>query len=61
MAPPVRWFAEHQPVTPIVDTLRNLYAGQPLGNSVWVALAWCIGLLAGASTLGVRTYRRKLG
>ncbi|MCU1366788.1 MAG: transporter permease [Ilumatobacteraceae bacterium] len=56
----VRWFAEHQPVTSIVNTLRNLYAQQPVGNDVWTALAWCIGLLAVAYALGVRTYRRKL-
>ncbi|MCU1391209.1 MAG: transporter permease [Ilumatobacteraceae bacterium] len=56
----VRWFAEHQPVTSIVNTLRNLYAQQPVGNDVWTALAWCIGLLAVAYALGLRTYRRKL-
>lgn len=60
MSGPVRSFAEHQPVTSIVDTLRNLYAGRPLGNDVWTALAWCVGLLAAAYVLGVRTYRRKL-
>jgi len=60
MVGPVRWFAEHQPVTSIVDTLRNLYAEQPLGNDVWIALAWCVGLLVVAYVLGVRTYRRKL-
>jgi ABC-2 type transport system permease protein len=61
MPGPVRWFAEHQPVTSIVDTLRSLYAAEPLGNDVTVALAWCVGLLVVAYTLGVRTYRRKLG
>jgi len=56
----VKWFAVHQPVTSIVNTLRNLYADRPLGNDVWTALAWCIGLLVVAYALGVRTYRRKL-
>ncbi len=60
MPGPVRWFAEHQPVTSIVNTLRNLYAEQPLGNDVWIALAWCVGLLVVAYALAVRTYRRKL-
>ncbi|HVV36092.1 MAG TPA: ABC transporter permease [Acidimicrobiales bacterium] len=60
MSGPVRWFAEHQPVTSIVDTLRHLYATEPLGNAVWVALAWCSGLLVVAWTLAVRSYRRKL-
>lgn len=61
MAGPVRWFAEHQPVTSIVDTLRNLYAEQPLGTEVWTALGWCVGLLVVAHALAVRTYRRRLG
>jgi ABC-2 type transport system permease protein len=60
MSGPVEWFAEHQPVTSIVDTLRNLYADQPLGNEMWTALAWCFGLLVMAYALAMRTYHRKL-
>jgi ABC-2 type transport system permease protein len=60
MPGPVSWFAEHQPVTSIVDTLRNLYAQQPLGSDVWVALGWCGALLMIAYLLGMRAYRRKL-
>lgn len=60
MPGPVRWFAEHQPVTPIVDTIRNLYAEEPTGSDVWIALAWCVGLLLVAYALAVRTYQRKL-
>jgi ABC-2 type transport system permease protein len=60
MPGPVEWFAEHQPVTSIVNTLRNLYADQPLGNDLWIALAWCVGLLVVAYALAVRTYHRKL-
>lgn len=60
MPGPVRWFAEHQPVTPIVNTLRNLYAGQPVGNDGWIALGWCVGLLAVAYALAIRTYRSKI-
>ncbi|HKX69435.1 MAG TPA: ABC transporter permease [Intrasporangium sp.] len=60
MPGPVRWFAEHQPVTPIVNTLRNLYADQPVGNDGWVALGWCVGLLAVAYALAIRTYRTKI-
>lgn len=37
----LRWFAEHQPFTPIIETLRGLLTDQPVGNHVWVALAWC--------------------
>jgi ABC-type multidrug transport system, permease component len=56
----VRWFAENQPVTSIANTLRNLYAEQPVGNDVWTALAWCVGLLAVAYVLAMRAYRRKI-
>jgi ABC-2 type transport system permease protein len=60
MPAPVRAFAENQPVTSIVDTIRNLYAGQPIGHDVWIALAWCVGLLGVAYALAMRTYRRKI-
>lgn len=60
MPGPLEWFAEHQPVTSIVNTLRNLYADQPLGNDLWTALAWCVGLLVVAYALAMRTYHRKL-
>jgi ABC-2 type transport system permease protein len=60
MPGPVRWFAEHQPVTSIVDTLRNLYAQKPLGDDVWIALAWCVGILVVAWVLAARTYHRRL-
>ena len=60
MPGPVKWFAEHQPVTSIVNTLRNLYAAQPLGNDLWTSLGWCVGMLVVAYVLAVRTYRRKL-
>ncbi len=60
MPGPVRAFAENQPVTSIVDTLRNLYAEQPLGHGGWLALAWCLGLLVVAYGLAMSTYRRKV-
>jgi ABC-2 type transport system permease protein len=59
MPGPVRWFAENQPVTSIVNSIRNLYAEQPVGNDIWIALAWCVGLLVLAYVLAMRTYRRK--
>jgi ABC-2 type transport system permease protein len=44
----VRWFAEHQPFTPIIETLRGLLMGTPIGDNAIIALAWCAGLtLAG--------------
>ena len=41
MPGPVRWFAEHQPVTSIVNTIRSLFTQQPVGGDIWVALTWC--------------------
>ena len=52
MPGPVRWFAENQPVTSIVDAIRGLLTEQPVGNDVWVALAWCIGILVLAAASG---------
>ena len=56
----VRWFAEHQPATAIVNTIRNLYAEQPVGHDGWSAVAWCAGLAIVAYTLALRTYRRRM-
>lgn len=60
MPAPVAWFAQHQPVTAIVDSLRALFAGQPVGSALWVALGWIvvIGLVAWA--VAVAIYRRGL-
>jgi ABC-2 type transport system permease protein len=60
MPGPVRAFADHQPVTPIVNTIRDLYTQQPVGTGIWVALAWCVGLLVVAYALAMITYRRKI-
>ncbi len=59
MPGPVQWFADHQPITPIVNTLRNLMSAQPVGTEGWVAFAWCVGLLILAYLLAMATYRRK--
>ncbi len=40
----LRWFAQHQPFTPIMDTIRGLLLGTPIGNEWIVAVAWCLGL-----------------
>jgi ABC-2 type transport system permease protein len=60
MPGPVRWFAENQPVTSIVNSLRNLFAGQPVGSDIWIALAWCVGLLVVAYAVAMVTYRRRI-
>jgi ABC-2 type transport system permease protein len=40
----VRWFAAHQPFTPVVESLRALLTGTPVGGSAYVALAWCVAI-----------------
>ncbi|MFE3410491.1 ABC transporter permease [Streptomyces mirabilis] len=60
MPGPVRWFAEHQPVTSIVNTIRDLFARQPVGDDIWIALAWCVGILVVAYVFAMVTYRRKI-
>ena len=59
MPGPVRAFAENQPVTSIVNTMRALLAGQPAGNDIWIALAWCLGILVVAYLFAMRAYRRR--
>ena len=56
----IQWFAAIQPMTPIIDSLRALTLDLPLGNSLWLALAWCVVLSIGSFTLSMRTYNQKL-
>jgi ABC-2 type transport system permease protein len=60
MPGPVRAFAEHQPVTSIVNTLRDLLAQQPVGHEGWTALTWCVGILVVAYAAAMATYPRRL-
>jgi ABC-2 type transport system permease protein len=60
MPGPVRAFAENQPVTPIVNAIRDLYMQQPVSAGIWVALAWCAGILVIAYVLAMAAYRRTI-
>ena len=60
MSGPVAWFAEHQPVTSIVDSIRALFAGTPVGNDIWVALAWLVAIMVTAYAVAIAIYRRKI-
>jgi ABC-2 type transport system permease protein len=60
MPGPVRVFAEHQPVTSIVNAIRHLLAQQPVGSGIWTAVAWCAGILVVACALASIVYRRQL-
>ena len=56
----MRAFAEHQPVTSIVNAIRDLFAEQPVGSGIWVALGWCVGILVVAYGFAMFIYRRKI-
>jgi ABC-2 type transport system permease protein len=60
MPGPVRWFAENQPVTSIVNAIRDIFAGQPVGADLGIALAWCGGILVVAFVAAMAIYRRKI-
>ena len=60
MPGPVRAFAEHQPVTSIVNAIRGLLTQQPVGTGIWIALAWCVGILVVAYVFAMAAYRRKI-
>jgi ABC-2 type transport system permease protein len=56
----VRVFAENQPVTSIVNAIRDLLTQQPVGTGIWIALGWCVGILIVAYAFAMRLYRRKI-
>lgn len=60
MPGPVRAFAENQPVTAIIDSIRALFDHQPVGSDIWTALAWCAGILVVAYAFAMRAYHRKI-
>src|SRR6266487_2365404 len=60
MPGPVRAFAEHQPVTSIVNAIRDLFARQPVSTDIWIALAWCLGILIVAYIFAMVAYRRRI-
>lgn len=61
MPGPVRWFAENQPATAIVNTIRGLWGPAGVGNAWWIALSWCAGLLVLAYLFAIRAYRHRVG
>ena len=60
MPGPVRAFAENQPVTSIVNAIRDLFTQQPVGTDIWIALAWCVSLLVVAYVFAMVIYRRRI-
>jgi ABC-2 type transport system permease protein len=57
----IQGFAQHQPVTPVIETLRGLLLGAPVGSDPWTALAWCAGILAVSAAAAGALFRRRTG
>jgi ABC-2 type transport system permease protein len=47
-------------VTSIVNAIRDLFTQQPVSSDLWIALAWCVGILTVAYALAMATYHRKI-
>jgi ABC-2 type transport system permease protein len=54
----LRWFAEYQPFTPVIETLRGLLLGTPIGNSAVLAVAWCAGISLAGYLWAKKLYKR---
>ncbi|HET6860834.1 MAG TPA: ABC transporter permease [Streptomyces sp.] len=52
-------FADHQPVTPVIESLRALLLGRPVGDTGWVALSWCVGILLVSMAAAEALFRRR--
>jgi ABC-2 type transport system permease protein len=60
MPSPVRAFADNQPTTSVVVAIRDLLTRQPVGTSIWIALAWCVGILVVAYIFAGISYQRRI-
>jgi ABC-2 type transport system permease protein len=55
----MRTFADHQPVTPVVDTLRGLLTGSAVGTDGWWAVGWCLAVLVPSVAWASSLFRRQ--
>ncbi len=56
----VRVFAENQPVTSVVNSIRALLLNLPMGNDIWIALAWCVGIMIVAWFFAIKVYKNRI-
>lgn len=56
----IHGFAEHQPVTPVVETIRALLLDGSVGSSAWQAAAWCAGIAVASVALAALLFRRRV-
>jgi ABC-2 type transport system permease protein len=59
MSPGVRIFAQYQPFTPIIETIRGLLMGTPIGNNAAIAIAWCLGITVFGYFWATRLFNRR--
>jgi ABC-2 type transport system permease protein len=55
----LRWFAEYQPFTPIIETLRGLLMDKPIGNNAVIALGWCVVIALGGYLWSKKLFNRE--
>lgn len=56
----LRSFAEHQPITPVIETMRALLLGTPVGTNAWLAVAWCLGSMLVSVPLATALFKRRM-
>jgi ABC-2 type transport system permease protein len=56
----VRWFAQYQPFTPVMETLRGLLAGHAATHDAALAVGWCVAITVASGWWAVRLYQRKV-
>lgn len=59
MPPALEAFAENQPVSLVIDTVRSLLVGTPMGNSGWRAVVWCVGIIVVSAPITFWLFRRR--
>jgi ABC-2 type transport system permease protein len=59
MTPVLKFFAENQPITQVIESVRALMLGTPMGNHGWLSVAWSIGILVVALPTAAAMYRRR--
>ncbi|HJQ08662.1 MAG TPA: ABC transporter permease [Candidatus Saccharimonadales bacterium] len=58
LPPALRVFAENQPLTHVIDTMRSWLVGTPLDNSGWLAVVWCVGIIVVSMPIAAYLFRR---
>jgi ABC-2 type transport system permease protein len=61
MAKGLRVFAQNQPVTHVIEAVRALMNGAPVGNHAWLAIVWCLGIIAVTLPTATILFRRYSG